>query len=172
MNDTEARRIAGCVNMLRPDWPIKQLRTLLSDDRLAGRPRRDVVVALVWIASDSNTKNPYRVFEAGPWWKAVVTDETTTVTAEKGPWCRNCGCGPQHPIHRTNECVFSIRPAAGVEEARRLDRIAELRREVQHVQPPPAPKEREPEKCGDDCTRGYGHTGPHQPPDEDQGASA
>jgi hypothetical protein len=77
MNEHEIARIAAAMNALRPDWPIKQLTTLLSGP-MANRPRRDAAVALAWIACDANSASPYRALEQGPWWKAVVTDETTT----------------------------------------------------------------------------------------------
>ncbi len=70
MNEHEIERIAGAFNVLRPDWPTGQLRTLLRD-KLADRPRRDVMVALSWVAAESGSTSPYRVLEAGPWWKAV-----------------------------------------------------------------------------------------------------
>ena len=74
MNDHEAERIAAAMNHLRPDWPVRQLRTLLASPSLADRPRRDVTVALAWVACESATANPYRVLEAGPWWKAAAVD--------------------------------------------------------------------------------------------------
>lgn len=74
MNEHEIERIAAAMNQLRPDWPAKQLRTLLADARIADRPRRDVAVALAWVACESGTANPYRVIEAGPWWRAAAIE--------------------------------------------------------------------------------------------------
>lgn len=74
MNEYEIDRIAAAFHQLRPDWPTKQLRTLLTD-RLADRPRRDVAVALAWVASESGSASPYRVLENGPWWRAVAADQ-------------------------------------------------------------------------------------------------
>ena len=71
MNENEIERIAAAVNVLRPDWPASSLRTLLAKPELAKRPRRDVAVALAWIACESTTKTPARVLEAGPWWIAT-----------------------------------------------------------------------------------------------------
>lgn len=90
MNDHEAGRIAAAMNQLRPDWPIKQLATLLRDERISTRPRRDVCVALAWIACESNSHTPYRVLETGPWWQAVAV-EGRTHGGKRGPICVHCG---------------------------------------------------------------------------------
>ncbi|MBS44109.1 MAG: hypothetical protein CMH83_13280 [Nocardioides sp.] len=73
MNDYEADRIAAAIGVMRPDWPVPSVRTLIRE-RLQDRPRRDVAVALAWIASDSATKTPARVLESGPWWLAAAAD--------------------------------------------------------------------------------------------------
>jgi hypothetical protein len=79
MNDHEVERIAASLNMARPDWPKQQLKTLLRDERIASRPRRDVFVALAWVASEPNSHTPYRVLEAGPWWRAAGVEGAATV---------------------------------------------------------------------------------------------
>lgn len=172
MNTHEIERIAASMNMLRPDWPKQQLKTLLSDERITNRPRRDVVVALGWVACEPNTHTPYRVLEAGPWWKAAGV-ETTNVNplADKGPWCKNCGCGPSHPLHRTGDCVYTIWPAQMPQEREWMAKLAQIRRELTAVLPPEAHASDLPsdgERCAEEpCVRGAGHTGPHQgPPDE------
>src|SRR5690349_10108331 len=70
MNENEIERIAAAINSLRPDWPTASLRTLIAD-KLNNRTRRDVAVALAWVACESTTKTPARVLEAGPWWQAA-----------------------------------------------------------------------------------------------------
>jgi len=75
MNEHEAQRIASAISRARPDWPERQLRTLI-EARLMDRPRRDVFVALAWVASERTSASPYRVLEAGPWWKAAAVDGT------------------------------------------------------------------------------------------------
>src|SRR5690606_16846987 len=77
MNQHEIDRIAAAMNQLRPDWPTKQLQTLLSNPALATRPRRDVCVALAWVACETNSSSPYRVLEAGPWWRAAAVEGAT-----------------------------------------------------------------------------------------------
>jgi hypothetical protein len=83
MNDHEIDRIAAAMNMLRPDWPKQQLRTLLNDERITTRPRRDVCVALSWIAAEPASHNPYRVLESGPWWRAAGVEGSVTPGPEK-----------------------------------------------------------------------------------------
>jgi hypothetical protein len=72
MNDIEAQRIAAAINQLRPDWPVASLVTLLARPGLTHRHRRDVAVALAWVACDADTRTPARVLEDGPWWTAVA----------------------------------------------------------------------------------------------------
>lgn len=115
------------MNQLRPDWPVKSLRTLLSKPELASRARRDVTVALAWVACETATATPARVLENGPWWKAagatgsVTRRHPTPLTA-----CQNCGhewaldcC--ERPIRRGDR---THAPAADIEAqaaaARRL----------------------------------------------------
>ncbi len=71
MNDNEAARIADMAHALRPDWPVASLRTLLARHELASKSRRDVAVALAWVACESETTTPARVIESGPWWRAA-----------------------------------------------------------------------------------------------------
>ena len=77
MNEYEAERIAQAINVLRPDWPVRSLITLMGREQLRHRPRRDVLVAFAWVAAETNTSNPGRVLEAGPWWKAVAVNGST-----------------------------------------------------------------------------------------------
>lgn len=70
MNEHEAERIAAAVHVARPDWPKTSLLTLIRK-HLIDRPRRDVFVALAWVASEPATHTPARVLESGPWWRAA-----------------------------------------------------------------------------------------------------
>jgi len=72
VNEVEIARIAAATNQLRPDWPASSLVTLLNRPALVNRHRRDVAVALAWVACDSTSKTPARVLEAGPWWNAIA----------------------------------------------------------------------------------------------------
>lgn len=77
MNDHEAQRIAASVHELRPDWPTSSVLTLIRKN-LIDKPRRDVCVALAWIACEANTANPGRVLEMGPWWRAAGVEGQST----------------------------------------------------------------------------------------------
>lgn len=96
MNQHERDRIAAAMNQARPDWPAKQLKTLLNDPRLAERPRRDVLVALAWVACENASASPYRVLEAGPWWQAAG------VETEARP--------PRDGLHTHELCSVCLKP--------------------------------------------------------------
>jgi hypothetical protein len=93
MNEHETDRIADAMNRLRPDWPLKQLRSLLADPRITTRPRRDVTVALAWVACESASASPYRVLQAGPWWRAAAIEGEQQHFQPLAPAerCRVCG---------------------------------------------------------------------------------
>jgi hypothetical protein len=71
----ELARIAAAVNLLRPDWPISSVQTLLENHH-SSRPFHDLAVAAVWVATDPDSKTPARLTEAGPWWAALRTSST------------------------------------------------------------------------------------------------
>jgi hypothetical protein len=73
MDDHEAQRIAAAMHAARPDWPAASVLTLIRK-KLIDRPRRDVFVALAWVASEPASHTPARVLEAGPWWRAVAIE--------------------------------------------------------------------------------------------------
>lgn len=89
MENHEVERIASAMHVARPDWPARQIQTLIRDN-LLHRPRRDVFVALAWVASEGNSHTPYRVLENGPWWRATATEG---VTPTREPWDPNTMCG-------------------------------------------------------------------------------
>lgn len=84
MNENEISRIAAAISDLRPDWPAASIRSLLNRPELKNKPRRDVAVALVWVACEAETKTPARVIEAGPWWKAAMVESSGTTIAHTG----------------------------------------------------------------------------------------
>jgi hypothetical protein len=106
MNEHEAERIAAALNMARPDWPKTSLMTLLKK-HLMERPRRDVFVALAWVASEPNTATPARVLEAGPWWRAAAVENT--------------GGGPRDNIPNHLRCATCYQPQARCERVRFAD---------------------------------------------------
>lgn len=91
MNEVEISRIAAAISDLRPDWPASSIRSLLNRPELKNKPRRDVAVALAWVACEAESKTPARVIEPGPWWRAAGTEghaETVTHTGKT--------VGPRH----------------------------------------------------------------------------
>lgn len=93
MNENEIERIAHATNALRPDWPVASLRTLLARPELAHKTRRDVAVALTWVACESATKTPARVLESGPWWTATNAEGGNTAMRHptRAEACATCG---------------------------------------------------------------------------------
>lgn len=92
MNDHEIERIAAAMHELRPDWPTASLRTLITK-QLSHKPRRDVCVALAWVACESASATPARVLnEHGPWWRAAAIDESGPAkTYDRNATCATCG---------------------------------------------------------------------------------
>jgi hypothetical protein len=84
MNEHEATRIAAAMHELRPDWPASSIKTLVMKS-MADKPRRDVCVALAWIACESNSHTPARVLESGPWWRAAGVEGSSTKRPEPTP---------------------------------------------------------------------------------------
>lgn len=120
MNDHEIERIAAAMNQLRPDWPARSLQTLLSKPVLASRARRDVTVALAWVACESGTSTPARVLENGPWWRAAAVEGTLTRRHPKpDEACLTCGrdYGPTCCDRPTNRRQPS-NPTAGAARVR------------------------------------------------------
>lgn len=123
MNETEVSRIAAAINALRPDWPTSSIRTLIAK-KLGHRARRDVAVALAWVACESDSKTPARVLEAGPWWTAAAgADDATSRPPKREEACQICGrylsgclCGeratrPPQPTTRHAEHAAAARAA-------------------------------------------------------------
>ena len=150
MNSHEIERIACAMNRLRPDWPEAQLRTLLRE-KLNDRPRRDVCVALAWIACESNSATPYRVVESGPWWKAAAADDTSTHhhvakvygMTDGGPReiCAECSLHRSECQRRsaTNGHAFVARTDVKGHKEAALPRRAGAREDRPMTTPPPDP---------------------------------
>lgn len=166
MNDNEAEKIAGAINVVRPDWPTTSLLTLIRKN-LMHRPRRDVFVALAWVASEAATTTPARVLElSGPWWKAAGIEgavaERRTVSADNQ--CAECGqakivCTRIGSDHEFRPMSQGTRTGATPP----ADLIAQARAEIATVAAPIRQPVMDDKKCADaNCNRGYGHTGPHQ----------
>lgn len=130
MNSNEVERIAAAINRLRPDWPVPSIRTLINK-HLLDRPRRDVAVALTWIACETASDTPGRVLESGPWWRAVAVDGDTTGRREPYDRTRTCDtCGRyEHPdtdhryesVDRANNRRQADRPKPSLRELARRE---------------------------------------------------
>jgi hypothetical protein len=120
MNENEIERIALATNALRPDWPLASIRTLIRT-KLIQRTRRDVAVALAWVACESQTKTPARVLEAGPWWQ--TTNESTVPRPPKvEEACHDCGkrretCGCPPPTERSPIVTEHLRSLRAIKAA-------------------------------------------------------
>jgi hypothetical protein len=113
IDDNDLARLAAMAHALRPDWPTKSLMTYLHAHH-AGRPYRDIAVALAWVAADSSTQTPKRLEENGPWWAATnaempaVTPMPTRVADMRCGRCGNTATEPNHDEH----CARRAEPGA------------------------------------------------------------
>lgn len=88
----ERQRLSSMANALRPDWPLKSLYTLLTDDEvLVKRSYQDVACALAWVATDPETKTPARLSQPGPWWGPTNASVTRPLASDKAHHCEKCG---------------------------------------------------------------------------------
>lgn len=73
LSKKEAEKIAGAANVHRPDWSIAQLMGVLGDERIrVRRTYRDTAVAMAWVATDIDSRQPTRLLaDEGPWWEAA-----------------------------------------------------------------------------------------------------
>jgi hypothetical protein len=117
MDDHEAQRIAHAMHAARPDWPASSLLTLIRK-KLIDRPRRDVFVALAWVASEPNSATPARVLEAGPWWRAAGVEGNSTNRPD--PWEPNTICTTCSQL----EAVCKSRPRFGDDDHPFISRAA------------------------------------------------
>lgn len=135
MNENERDRIAGAISILRPDWPAASIRTLLDRPMLRDRPRRDVAVALAWVACESKSQTPARVLESGPWWQAAGIEGTdnggavTTGRLDPTGTCDTCA-QPEHRHGPTSGHEFvSVVEAARSRDTSPKPRLPRVRTE-------------------------------------------
>ena len=95
MNQIQIERIAAALHALRPDWPIASLAKFVQDR--ANQPMTDLLVQLVLVAVDPETKTPARIDQDGPWKRAlqIAPQERTA---------------PQVPRARPDDCGVCSRP--------------------------------------------------------------
>lgn len=131
LSQTEAHRLAGAINQLRPDWAIASLATWIRNN-LTDRAYRDAAVALTWVACDPETTTPARVLENGPWWKATQAGIGTTSTITT-----RC---PEHPLAAAWSCAECIDRAAPPHPSMAEARKALTHRTRSNTQPKPPPQ--------------------------------
>lgn len=102
MDKPQAETLAAAINVLRPDWPVRQIVNLLAKHRQ--RPFADVAIALTAIAVDPATRTPARLHEDGPWWKAAHTARAGS--SEPPTWtpARTRNECPHHPGQTIRRC--------------------------------------------------------------------
>jgi hypothetical protein len=116
-DNAEIDRIAAALNALRPEWPIKSLRTLLTRDH-ANRAYADLAVAAVYCAVDPKTATPARLAEHGPWWVAAaqtIVRGTETPGPGLEPRCEKDG--HEHELARACRCCRAEAIAVRDEDA-------------------------------------------------------
>lgn len=106
-DNDEIDRVAHVMNVLRPDWPVASVVTILRRDH-ATRPYRDLLIAAVAVAVDERTATPARLAEHGPWWVAAYQagrQSTPTVGPGAEPACAREG--HEHELARHCRCCRS-----------------------------------------------------------------
>lgn len=117
MNRPEAEQIATAITMIRPDWLRTSLLTILG--RHQHRPARDVMLALVWVAYDADTRTPARIDTEGPWWQTTRLAATNTPATQTPPSRLAC------PVHDEPEPCTACPPMAAPETVAQV--LAEAR---------------------------------------------
>lgn len=95
LTEAHARHLAGVLNLIRPDWPVPSLLTLLFEHR--EQPDFPaLVIAAVTKAQDRSCKTPAPIFIPGAHWPEVVRAKLPALPrcedhdTEDGPTCRSC----------------------------------------------------------------------------------
>lgn len=96
----QLERLAGALNILRPDWPRASLLTYLTEHE--HRAYADLAVAVVAVAVDPASRTPRRMDEAGPWWQLVSQTVTNVVGPGSEPRCAKPG--HEHELARHCRC--------------------------------------------------------------------
>lgn len=95
LTEPHARHLAGILNIIRPDWPVPSLLTLIWENR-AQPDYPALVVAAVTKAQDRTCKTPAPIFQFGSHWPEAVRDKLPALPkcrdhdTEDAPTCRSC----------------------------------------------------------------------------------
>lgn len=88
----DAARIADAITVLRPTWTQNRLMALMANPAIrARRQPKDVAAAFAWIALDSETREPTRILEAGPWWGTADASAQSAGPVYRYANPRDCG---------------------------------------------------------------------------------
>lgn len=110
----ELDRLASMAAVLRPDWPVRSVRSVLARPELARRPFADIAVALAVVATDPRSETPARVLQHGPWWAAAyLASAEPPSSAPVGPECHR---HPGHAAGRCGQCTAEATPSPGLRE--------------------------------------------------------
>lgn len=95
LTEAHARHLAGVLNLIRPDWPVPSLLTLLFEHR--EQPDFPaLVIAAVAKAQDRSCKTPAPIFIPGAHWPEAARAKLPALPrcedhdTEDGPTCRSC----------------------------------------------------------------------------------
>jgi hypothetical protein len=119
----------------------------MGDSRMVDRPRRDVFVALAWVACEASSATPYRVLEAGPWWRAAAVDGAM---AKRAPFDAATHCGVCSEVRERCRLLWGddheFEPAAHARARKGTVDISPVVVEVKgHIKPVPSGALHEPE---------------------------
>lgn len=90
MNQIQIERIAAALHALRPDWPVQSLVKFISDRR--NQPMTDLLVQLVMVAVDPETKTPARIDQDGAWKRVLSIAPTERNTSAHIPVASPTDC--------------------------------------------------------------------------------
>lgn len=77
MNRTEAEQIGRAIHVIRPDWPVAQITTILGRDHQQAT-MADALIALAVAAADPQSRTPARINEGDfRGWKAACVASGT-----------------------------------------------------------------------------------------------
>ena len=108
-SNDELQRIAALANVLRPDWPMVSVLSMLQAKHTR-RAYTELAVAMTIVACDPVSRTPARLNEMGPWWIAINGHSTPSVGPGAEPRCQRPG--HEHELARACRCCRADRLAA------------------------------------------------------------
>lgn len=130
MNRAERQRIAAAVVKIRPDWRADSLDTWLAAN-YPDDPYADVLVALVIVALDPDTRTPELLKQPGRWWRAA---QAAFNRADPDPVPGRDRC-PYHPDQPRASCEPCTDHARAATRANTAGHLATIRQAIRDAQP-------------------------------------